>query len=94
MVYPDPTKPYTLFMDALKYSWFIVLTQSTLLLLMIIPSYISILLLMIVAYSKEANMNRAALTKEAYAIHVTVKKLTFYLADATITLWSDHLPLK
>ena len=23
-----------------------------------------------------------------------VKKLYFYLADADVTLWSDHLPLK
>ena len=25
---------------------------------------------------------------------MAVKKLSFYLADATITLWSDYLPLK
>ena len=27
-------------------------------------------------------------------IYVAVKKLSFYLTDATITLGSDHLPLK
>ena len=39
-------------------------------------------------------MNWAALTKEAYAIYMLIKKLTYYLEDAEITLRSDHLPLK
>ncbi len=38
--------------------------------------------------------NWAALTKEAYAIFMAVKKLSFYLEDADITLRSDHLPLR
>ena len=32
--------------------------------------------------------------KEAYAIYMSIKKLTYYLEDAEITLRSDHLPLK
>ena len=40
------------------------------------------------------NWNWAALTKEAYAIYMPIKKLTNYLEDAEITLRSDHLPLK
>ena len=36
----------------------------------------------------------AAMTKEAYAIYMSVKKLTFYLDSAKITVCSDHLPLK
>ena len=39
-------------------------------------------------------MNWACLTKEAYAIYMSIKKLAFYLEDADITLRSDHLPLK
>ena len=39
-------------------------------------------------------MNWACLTKEAYAIYMSIKKLTYYLEDAEITLRSDHLPLK
>ena len=39
-------------------------------------------------------MNWAALTKEAYAIYMSVKKLSFYLESARITVCSDHLPLK
>ena len=32
--------------------------------------------------------------KEAYTIYMSVKKSSFYLTDAEITLRSDHLPLK
>ena len=32
--------------------------------------------------------------KEAFAIYMSVKKLSFYLDQAEITLRSDHLPLK
>ena len=34
------------------------------------------------------------MTKEAYAIYMTVKKSTFYLTGQEITLRSDQLPLK
>ena len=39
-------------------------------------------------------MNWGCLTKEAYAIYISIKKLAYYLEDANITLRSDHLPLK
>ena len=39
-------------------------------------------------------MNWACLTKEAYAIYMSIKKLAYYLEDADITLRSHHLPLK
>ena len=39
-------------------------------------------------------INWACLTKEAYAIYMSIKKLTYYLEDADVTLRSDHLPLK
>ena len=41
-----------------------------------------------------SQLNWAALTKEAYVIYMSVKKLSFYLTDAEITLQSDHLLLK
>ena len=41
-----------------------------------------------------SQLNWAAMTKEAYAIHMIVKKSTFYLTDQEITLKSHHLPLK
>ena len=41
-----------------------------------------------------SQFNWAALTKEAFAIYMSVKKLSFYLTDADVLLKSDHLPLK
>ena len=41
-----------------------------------------------------SQLNWAALTKEAFTIYMSVKKLSFYLTDADILLKSDHLPLK
>ena len=41
-----------------------------------------------------SQLNWAALTKEAFAIYMSVKKLSFYITDADVLLKSDHLPLK
>ena len=41
-----------------------------------------------------SQLNWAALTKEAYAIYMSVKKLSFYLIQVDVLLKSDHLPLK
>ena len=41
-----------------------------------------------------SQLNWAALTKVAYAIYMSVKKLTFYTTEADVTVRSDHLPLK
>ena len=43
---------------------------------------------------KSSQLNWACLTKEAYAIYMSVRKLAYYLEDADITLQSDHLPLR
>ena len=39
-------------------------------------------------------LNWACLNKEAYAIYMSIKKLTYYLEDADMTLRSDDLPFK
>ena len=94
--------PYVLFTDASKYAWAGVLTQaydeedeST-------PSsdgtkkirtvhhpitYVSGLF-------RGSQLNWATLTKEAYAIYLSVRKLSFYLTSTDILIRSDHLPLK
>ena len=41
-----------------------------------------------------SQLNWATLTKEAYAIYMSVKKLSFYIDTAKVTAKSDHLPLK
>ena len=43
---------------------------------------------------KGSQMNWVFLTKEAYVIYMSIKKLAYYLEDADIILRSDHLPLK
>ena len=41
-----------------------------------------------------SQLNWAALTKEAYAIYMSVRKLSFYLTNADVLIRSDHLLLK
>ena len=92
--YPDPNKGYTLFTDASKYAWACVLTQEY--------QYekdgkeyrINHPITFASGLFKGSQMNWAALTKEAFAIYSSIKKLSYYLEDAQIILKSDHLPLK
>ena len=84
--YPDPQANYALYTDASKYAYAGILTQHT-------DStdhpitYVSGLFC-------GSQLNWATLTKEAYAIYMSVKKLSFYIDTAKITVKSDHLPLK
>ena len=92
--YADTSKPYPLYTDASKYSRVGVLTQS----------YTTVIDGMFVTTDHPvtfvsglfsgSQINWAALTKEAFAIYMSVKKLSFYLDQAEILLRSDHLPLK
>ena len=92
--YPDPNKGYTWFTDASKYAWACVLTQEY--------QYekggkeykINYPITFASGLFKGSQMNWAALTKEAFAIYSSIKKLSYYLEDADIVLRSDHLPLK
>ena len=84
--YLDPTADYILYTDASKYAFAGVLTQS-------IDGTDHP-----VAYTsglyRGSQLNWTALTIEAYAIYMSVKKFSFYLDSAQITLRSDQLPLK
>ena len=94
LVYPDPSKPYVLFTDTSKYAWSCVLTQEY---THEIDGKTVKILLPILYQSglfKGSQLNWACLTKEAYAIYMSIKKLDYYLVDADIILRSDHLPLK
>ena len=92
--YPDPNYGYILYTDASKYAWAGVLTQEyqypedgKIKIIHHPITYVSGLF-------RGPQINWAALTKEAYAIYMSVKKLTYYLRDCNILLRSDHLPLK
>ena len=94
MVYPDPDKPYTLFMNTLKYVLFASLTQEhttitdcKLLKYKHPISYVSGLF-------QGSQLNWTAYTKGAYVIYMTLMKLSYYLAHPVATLLSDYLPLK
>ena len=83
-----------MFTDASKYTWACVLTQEKTHILeekevkSLHPiTYMS-------GFFRGSQINWACLTKEAYVIYMSTKKLTYYLEDADITLRSDHLPLK
>ena len=94
LTYPDPNLPYVLFTDASKYAWACVLTQEK----THVVNDKEVQILHPITYMsglfKGSQMNWACLTKEAYAIYMSIKKLAYYLEDADITLRSDHLPLK
>ena len=94
LTYPDPNHPYVLFTDASKYAWACVLTQEKT--HQIEGKEVKILhpIMYMSGLFHGSQMNWACLTKEAYAIYMSIKKLVYYLEDANITLRSDHLPLK
>ena len=94
LTYPDPNLPYMLFTDASKYAWACVLTQEKT--HIVEGKEVKILhpIMYMSGLFRGSQMNWACLTKEAYAIYMSIKKLAYYLEDANITLRSDHLPLK
>ena len=84
--YPDPQANYTLYTDTLKYAYMGVLTQHN--------DGTDHPITYVSGLFRGSQLNLATLTKEAYAIYMSVKKLSFYIDTAKITVKSDHLPLK
>ena len=90
LLYPDPSKDYILFTDASKFGYAGVLTQEyedSGIKKYHVVCYISGLF-------RGSQLNWVALTKEAYAIYMSVRKLTFYITGHNVKVKSDHLPLK
>ena len=92
--YADTSKPYTLYTDASKYGWAGVLTQSHTTVIDGKSVTIDHPVTFVSGLFRGSQLNSAALTKEAYVIYMSVKKLSFYLIQADVLLKSDHLPLK
>ena len=90
----DTSKPYTLYTDASKYSWAGVLTQLHTTVIDGKSITADHPVAFVSGLFRGSQLNWAALTKEAYAIYMSVKKLSFYLTDAQILLRSDHKPLE
>ena len=89
--YPNPTQGYILYTDARRIGWLGVFTQEHRDKKSKAKNhpicYIS-------GQFRGSQLNGAALTKEAYAIYMSVRRLSFYVTDAEVTIRSDHLPLK
>ena len=83
---PDPQASYTLYTDASKYAYAGVLTQHN--------DRVDHPITYLSGLFRGSQLNWATLTKEAYAIYMSIKKLIFYINTAKITVRSDHLPLK
>ena len=92
--YADTSKPYTLYTEASKYSWAGVLTQSHTTVIDGKSVTTDHPATFVSGLFRGSQLNWAALMKEAYAIYMSVKKLSFYLIQADVLLKSDHLPLK
>ena len=94
LMYPDPNLPYVLFTDVSKYAWACVLTQEKTHMFEEKETKILHPITYMSGLFRGSQINWACLTKEAYAIYMSIKKLTYYLEDADITLRRLHLPLK
>ena len=92
--YADTSKPYTLYTDASKYSSVGVLTQSHTTVIDGKSVITDHPVTFVSGLFRGSQINWTALIKEAFAIYMSVKKLSFYLDQAEILLRSDHLPLK
>ena len=92
--YADTSKHYTLYTDASKYGWAGILIQSHTTVIDGKSVTTDHPVAFVSGMFRGSQLNWAALTKEAYAIYMSVKKLSFYLIQADVLLKSDHLPLK
>ena len=92
--YADTSRPYTLYTDASKFSWAGVLTQPHTTVIDSKSTTTDHPVAFVSGLFRGSQLNWAALTKEAFAIYMSVKKLSFYLTDAQILLRSDHKPLE
>ena len=92
--YADTTKPYTLYTDASKFGWAGVPTQPHTMIIDGKSTTTDHPVAFVSRLFRGSQLNWAALTKEAFAIYMSVKKLLFYLTDAQILLSSDHKPLE
>ena len=92
--YTDTSKLYTLYTDASKFGWAGVLTQPHTMTIDGKSTTTDHQVAFVSGLFRGSQLNWAALMKEAFAIYMSVKKLSFYLTDAQILLRSDHKPLE
>ena len=83
--YPHPQVSYTLYTDASNYVYAGMLTQHS--------DGTDHPITYVSGLFRGSQLNWATLTKEAYAIYMSIKKLSFYINTAKIMVKRDHLPL-
>ena len=81
-------------MDASKYGWACVFTQEKTHIFEEKENKIIHPVTYMSGLFRGSQINWVCLTKEAYRIYMSIKKLTYYLKDADITLRNDHLALE
>ena len=91
--YADTRKPYNL-TDASKFGWAGVLTQSQTTVIDGKSTTTDHPVTFVSGLFRGSQLNWAALMREAFAIYMSVKKLSFYLTDAQMLLRSDDKPLE
>ena len=93
--YADTSKPYTLYTDASKFGWAGVLTQSHTTVIDGKSTTTDHPVTFVSGLFRGSQLNWATLTKETFAIYMSVKKLSFYLTDhkTPIQAYLQCLPL-
>ena len=81
LTYPDPSLSYVPVTDASKYAWACVLTQEKTHTFEGKETKILHPFTYMSGLFKGSQINWACLTKEAYAIYMSIKKITYYLED-------------
>ena len=76
--YADTSKPYTLYTDASKYGWAGILTQPHVMTVDGKSTTTDHPVAFVSGLFRGSQLNWAALTKEAFAIYMSIKKLSFY----------------
>ena len=89
--YPDPKQGYILYTDASGIGWPGVLTQEYKDKKGKITNH---LICYVSGQFPGSQLNWAALTKEAYAIYMSIRRLNFYITNVEVTRKCDHLLLK
>ena len=100
LVYPDPEKPYILYTDASKYGWGGVLLQEyehpeikTTSKKQKIKTVLHPVAFVSGGF-RGSQLNWAAMTKEAFGVYISVRKLSFFLQESDVTIRTDHKPLR
>ena len=88
--YADTSQPYTLYTDASKFGWAGVPTQPHTMVIDGKSTTTDHPIAFVSGLFRGSQLNWAALMKGAFAIYMSVKKLSFYLTDAQILLRSNH----